>query len=117
MSKHIISHSTKQIEASDQPWLDVEHLARVEITSEDQAYPIEAALLSGKGSGWRAAEAGQQMLQLLFDQPQRVRRVRLAFQEHKYERTQVFLLSWSAATGQTDRELVRQHYQFTLPRT
>src|SRR5260370_22141150 len=71
MRKHIISHSTKQIEASDQPWLDVEHLARVEITSEDQAYPIEAALLSGKGSGWRAAEAGQQMLQLLFDQPQR----------------------------------------------
>ena|SRR5204862_5010752 len=77
MRKHIISHSTKQIEASDQPWMDVEHLARVEITSEDQAYPIEAALLSGKGSGWRAAEAGQQMLQLLFDQPQQVRRVRL----------------------------------------
>jgi len=117
MRKHIISRSTKRIEASDQPWLDVEHLARVEVTSEDPAYPIEAALLSGKGSGWRAAEAGQQMLQLLFDQPQRVRRVRLAFQEHKYERTQEFVLSWSAGSGQADREIVRQQYHFSPPGT
>jgi len=38
-----------------QPWLDVESLAQGEITSEDPACPIEAALIPGTPPGWRAS--------------------------------------------------------------
>jgi hypothetical protein len=53
----------------------------VEITSEDEAYPIECALQEGERRGWRAAEAGPQIIRLLFDQPQRLKRIGLVFEE------------------------------------
>jgi hypothetical protein len=36
--------------------LELEQLAKVEVTSEDPNFPIESALVSGTGPGWRAAE-------------------------------------------------------------
>jgi hypothetical protein len=39
-----------------QAWLDLEHLAEVEISSEDTEHPIGCALLDGRSGGWRAAE-------------------------------------------------------------
>ena len=42
--------------------LDVANLSLVEITSEDQAHPIEFALQLGDRRGWRAAEPGTQII-------------------------------------------------------
>jgi hypothetical protein len=53
----------------------------VEVTSEDAAHPIESALIPSAGSGWRAGRPGQQTVRLLFDEPQKVARIRLLFQE------------------------------------
>jgi hypothetical protein len=39
----------------EQEWLDIEHVAKVEVTSEDPNFPIESALVSGKEPCWRAA--------------------------------------------------------------
>ena len=39
--------------------LELEQLAKVEVTSEDPNFPIESALVSGTGPGWRAAEKGK----------------------------------------------------------
>jgi hypothetical protein len=36
--------------------LELEQLAKVEVTSEDPNFPIESALVSGTEPGWRAAE-------------------------------------------------------------
>jgi len=47
--------------------LDLANLGTVETTSEDEAYPIECALQEGERRGWRAAEAGLQIIRLLFD--------------------------------------------------
>ena len=93
-------------------WLPIERLAQVEVTSEDPAHPIEAALLPD-GRGWRAAEPGQQTIRLLFDEPQQVRRIRLIFREEAQARTQEFVLRWSADRGTTFREIVRQQYNFS----
>jgi hypothetical protein len=38
-----------------QAWLDVEHTALVEVTSEEDGYPIEPALLGVEGAGVRRA--------------------------------------------------------------
>ena len=99
----------------DERWLDVQRLAQVELTSEDAAYPIEATLMPSAGSGWRAAQAGEQTIRLLFDEFQRVRRIQLVFQEDQQARTQEFVLRWSPDGGQSYREIVRQQYNFSPP--
>ncbi len=98
-------------------WLDVERHAEVELTSEDAAAPIESALTALGGPGWRAAEAGPQTIRLRFDEPQRVERIRLVFDERDVARTQELVLQWSADGGRTYREIVRQQYTFTPPGT
>ncbi|MGC2693987.1 MAG: hypothetical protein WA228_14935 [Desulfobaccales bacterium] len=90
-------------------------MVQVEITSEDADYPIESALIPGIGSGWRAAQPGEQTLRLLFDEPLRLNRIHLAFHEDKQERTQEFVLRWSADGGQSYREILRQQYNFSPP--
>jgi hypothetical protein len=93
-------------------WLDLEDMAQVELTSEDAAYPVEGALLSKSGSGWRAAEPGVQSIRLLFHQPQRLRRILLRFDEPEVSRTQEFALRWSPDGGRSFRDIVRQQYTF-----
>jgi hypothetical protein len=100
-------------EVVDRDWLDLEDMAQVELTSEDPAHPVEGALLSRRGSGWRAAEPGVQSIRLLFHQPQRLRRIRLRFDEPAAGRTQEFALRWSPDGGRSFRDLVRQQYTFS----
>lgn len=97
-----------------QEWLNLESAASVELTSEDAAFPIESALLQEKG-GWRAAGPGVQRIRLVFDQPQRLRRIHLAFEETQTPRTQEFVLRWSPDQGDTFREIVRQQWNFSSP--
>jgi hypothetical protein len=94
-------------------WLELESLAEVELTSEDAAYPIECALTSNGGGGWRSAEPGTQIIRLRFHTPQRLRRIRLRFEEANAERTQEFTLRWSPDGGRTFRDIVRQQYTFS----
>ncbi len=89
----------------------------VEITSEDQDYPVESAFASGETQGWRAAEAGTQTIRLVFDQPQRLKRISVVFEEKEIGRTQEFVLRWSADGGNSFREIVRQQWNFSPPET
>ena len=98
-------------------WLDVGKVALVEITSEDKKHPIESALLGDENRGWRAAEPGAQTIRLLFDKPQRIKRIQLAFEETETKRTQEFTLRWSQDGGQSYREIVRQQWNFSPPET
>ena len=97
----------------DEDWLDLERLADVELTSEDPAHPIESALLPMSGSGWRAAQAGEQTIRLVFTSPQQIRRIWLEFVEPLIERTQQFVLRWSADGGKSFNEIVRQQWNFS----
>lgn len=97
---------------ADKNWLDLEHLAKVEITSEDPSYPIESALLPGESAGWRAAGPGKQTIRLLFDTPQAIRTIRLCFVEAAVQRTQEYVLRWSPDGGLSFQELVRQQWNF-----
>ncbi len=117
MRKHIINEVPPLKEAIDANWLDLEPLARVELTSEDAEHPIESALIASTGPGWRAQQTGKQTIRLLFDKPQRVNRIHLVFQEDERERTQEFLLRWSSGDRASWREIVRQQYNFSPPGT
>ena len=116
MRKRLISSIPHDRVPFDGSGLDVANLGMVEITSEDEAYPIESALQLGERRGWRAAEAGPQILRLLFDQPQKVRRIWLVFEEREIQRTQEFVLRWSDH-GRSFQEIVRQQWNFSPPGT
>lgn len=113
MRKKIIAQAPKEAASPDQEWLNVEGLAEVEITSEDSAYPIESALLTGGGTGWRAATPGKQTIRLLFTKPQRLRRIRMNFVETIEGRTQEYVLRWSPDGGKSFREIARQQWNFS----
>jgi hypothetical protein len=113
MRKRIIAPLEQETASPEGDWLDLESLAEVEVTSEDVAYPIEAALLSGHGSGWRAAAPGKQTIRLLFTRPQRLKRICLSYVEPAARRTQEYVLRWSADGGQSYREIVRQQWNFS----
>ena len=115
MRKRIIGHGPREVSAAEPGWLDLERLAQVEITSEDVDHPIESALVPNIGPGWQAAQPGEQTIRLLFDEPQRLRRIHLVFYEGDLERTQEFVLQWSSDGGQSYREIVRQQYNFSPP--
>jgi hypothetical protein len=113
MRKRIISHAPGEVAAAEPGWLDLEHLVEIEITSEDVDHPIESALIPRMGSGWRAVQPGEQTIRLRFDEPLRIKRIRLVFHEDEQERTQEFVLRWSPDGGQSYREIVRQQYNFS----
>lgn len=112
MRKRLITGDRQDQRQPDRDWLDLEHLAEVEITSEDALHPIESALLPGSGAGWRAAGPGKQCIRLLFSSPQRIRCIHLSFVESSVRRTQEYVLRWSADGGQSFREIVRQQWNF-----
>ena len=117
MLKRVIGQETQVASAPNQQWLNLDALAQVEITSEEAAHPIESGLLPGSASGWRAAQPGPQTMRLVFDQPQRIKRVHLEFHEDELQRTQQFVLRWSSNGGESYREIVCQQYNFSPPTT
>ena len=111
MRKRVLQHVPRPEAAVE--WLDIERLAEVEVSSETPNAPIEQALIASPQSGWRAAEPGLQSIRLLFDEPQRLQRILLRFVESAKERTQEFVLRWSADRGQSFHEIVRQRWNFS----
>ena len=114
MRKRIIESHRSSL-SLDQPWLDLESLAQVEVSSEEAQHPIEAALVPDAARGWRAAAPGQQIVRLMFDEPQNLRLIHLVFDEHEEERLQEYTLRWCSGAGQPYREIVRQQYNFSPP--
>lgn len=112
MRKSSLDSQAAQLKMTAQTdWLDLDQLARVELSSEAPEHPIEAALVEASGSGWRAQQSGEQTIRIIFDTPQRLRQIHLVFEEHERARTQEFLLRWSA-DGRDYREIVRQQWNF-----
>jgi hypothetical protein len=117
MRKRLIPESSDTARSSVEDWLDVERTAVVEVTSEDKDYPVEAAFSVTDAGGWRAAAPGTQTIRLLSDQPQRLKRISLVFEENETARTQEFVLRWSSDPGNSFREIVRQQWNFSPPET
>jgi hypothetical protein len=113
MRKRIIPPPQESTHDTGEDWLQLEHIAEIEVTSEDTEHPIEAALQPNQEDGWRAAEPGVQQLRLLFDTPQQVRRIQLHFMERAIERTQEFVLRYSVDNGRSFQEIVRQQWNFS----
>ncbi len=117
MRKRQITQIPQAGTPDEEGWLDLDRAAMVEVTSEETDYPVEFALVSGEERGWRAAASGAQTIRLIFDQPQRLKRVALIFEETETNRTQEFVLRWSADGGHSFREIVRQQWNFSPPNT
>jgi len=56
-----------------------------------------------------------QTIRLIFDEPQKLRRIWLDFKDSENARTQEFILRWSSDGGDSFREIVRQQWNFSPP--
>jgi hypothetical protein len=113
MMRKRITPIPQSASSPDRDFLDLATVAQVEVTSEDKAYPVEAALLPGEKRGWRAASSGTHTIRLIFDRPQKLRCILLVFEETEASRTQEFVLRWSPDAGKSFREIVRQQWAFS----
>jgi len=52
-------HAAGSARTSDESWLILDRLATVEVTSEQEAFPIESVFASNGREGWRASKAGE----------------------------------------------------------
>jgi len=111
MRKSIVSPSTAVATPLNELWRDLERIARVEISSEDEMFPIENALGKKVTEGWRAATTGPQLIRLHFDEPQTIRRIHLQFVDRSSERSQEFAVF--AGHGTELKEIVRQQWTFS----
>jgi hypothetical protein len=117
MRKRFITTTADRIRPDGQEWLDVERTAVVELTSEDKGYPVESTFVLGEARGWRAAGPGIQTIRLVFDQPQSLKLISLVFEENESARTQEFVLRWSPDRGSSMKEILRQQWTFSPPRS
>ena len=92
MRKSIVSPSATTATPISDLWRDLERIARVEISSEDESFPIEHALSKTVTGGWKAATTGPQLIRLQFDEPQTIRRIHLQFVDKASERSQEFAM-------------------------
>ncbi len=111
MRKSIVSPSAVAAPQISELWRDLERIARVEISSEDDFFPIEQALGKKETAGWRAATTGPQLIRLHFDEPINIKRLRLHFVDRTAERSQEFAVF--AGTGSELKEVVRQQWSFS----
>src|SRR5882757_5511555 len=98
MRKSIVSSTIATATPISDLWRDLERIARVEITSEDAASPIEHALGKAANTGWRAATTGPQVIRLFFDEPQGIHRIQLHFVDKAAERSQEFAVYAGASS-------------------
>lgn len=113
MRKRIINPVQQDTLHPERNWLDIEKIAIVEVSSENADYPIEAALLADKFSGWRASDSGKQTIRLIFDSSQQIEWIKLSFEEFVAERTQEYVLRWSSENDELYQEIVRQQWNFS----
>jgi hypothetical protein len=103
MRKDIIGNQPIARQSHDDvDWLDVERIARVQVISEDSAFPIENALSTNPERnelGWRAGSPGPQTIALQFDAPQKIRRLFVHFIERVAERDQEVCAALLFANG------------------
>jgi len=115
MLKNFINSASAKTEvdtSSLSSWLDLDKIARVELTSEDPEHPFEEALRTDTSQGWKASTPGPQVLRLHFDEALRISRIHLRFREESVERSQEIALI-ATFDGGPARELVRQQWTFS----
>jgi hypothetical protein len=117
MRKRVINQLHADEIADETRWLDLSRVASVEVTSEDAFHPIESALLLGNAGVWRASHPGEQVIRLIFDEPQRIGLINLLFVEDEQARTQQFVLRWLQNNSLHFQEILRQQYNFSPPET
>jgi hypothetical protein len=111
MRKSIVSPSAITATPIGDLWRDLERIARVEISSEDESFPIEHALSKTVTGGWKAATTGPQLIRLQFDEPQTIKRIHLQFVDKSSDRSQEFAVF--AGAGTELKEVVRQQWSFS----
>jgi hypothetical protein len=113
--KRLLIPTPQGIRPHDEGWLDLDRAASVEVTSEENEFGSNLRWSQEKCGAGVLPLRGAQTTRLIFDQPQKLTRISLVFEETATARTQEFVLRWSAVGGHSFREIVRQQWNFSPP--
>jgi hypothetical protein len=80
---------------------------------KEDGYPVESVLQAQENRGWRAATPGTQIIRLIFDEPHKLERIWLVFDDVEETRSQEFILRWSPSRNGSFWEIVRQQWDFS----
>jgi hypothetical protein len=97
-------------------WLDLARCAAFEVTSEEPASPLDNAL-TPDAKKWIASIPGEQIIRVMFDEPQTISKISLLFEETDTSRSQEFVFSWLPDGQSTWQQIVRQQFNFSPPQT
>lgn len=112
MRKSLIGAETGAGAGEQAGWIDLETVARVEVSTEDEHLPIEGALGLKPTMGWRAGGTGPQVIRLLFDEAMVIRRIQVHVVEQAQERMQEMTILAGPEAGAL-REIARQQFTFS----
>ena len=110
MRKRLVTPTAERRTRPPPGSLDLERDAVVEVTSEDKDFPVESAFVSEDAQGWRAEAPGRQTIRLIFDQPQRLTRISLVFEESTLK--EIVRQQWNFSPPESTREI--EDYQVDL---
>ena len=88
------------------PWLDIRAVADVTMT-------VGGRRVAPAPSAWTADTPGEQLIDVRFQHPTAVRRIRLVSSETEHSRTQEMTIWASLLRGERHREVLRQQFNFT----
>ena len=99
-------------DANGSEWIDVVREAQVEVTSEDDLFPITHALEQTVTNGWRASTEGVQFVRLVFPEPRRIRKIFVHVVDRVSERTQEMVIR-AGSSMTTLEEVARRKFSFS----
>lgn len=112
LRKSLIGAAGKSETQIETNWRDLEKIARVEVSSEDELFPIEHALGKSVSTGWRASSTGPQIIRLLFDEVVNFHKIQVHIVERAAERMQELTILAGAEINAL-REVARQQFTFS----
>jgi hypothetical protein len=112
MRKTILGNQNENSSHLSDQWFGIDAIAGIGVTSEAKEAPVESVFDPNSETGWRAGNAGLQVVQITLSEPKTIRRIQLEFRESQFERTQEFTLHATAAGGERT-EVIRQQWTFS----
>ncbi len=112
MRKTILGKQSEDASQISDQWFGIDTIAGLGVTSEAKEAPVESVFDPNSETGWRAGNAGLQVIRVTFSEPKTIRRIQLEFRETQFERTQEFTLHATAAGGE-GTEVIRQQWTFS----
>jgi hypothetical protein len=116
MQKRAVEKTSQKQTVCEESQPDQEQSGEVEVISENAEQLIKPVLTKGADESQHSFTPGEQIIRLLFNQPQTFSQMHILFDREEGAQTQEFFLSWLSEDSKFSGELVHQQNDFVSGR-